>query len=56
MSAVVELVGDVVEAVGDAVSDVADAVGNTIEKALDDPIGTIAKVAAIATEIGRAHV
>jgi hypothetical protein len=64
MSAVVEAVSDVVggafEAVGDIVESVADAagdvlqfvgdtVGKVVETAVNDPIGTIAKVAAVAT-------
>jgi len=58
---VVESVGDVVESVGDvaesvveaaadAVEDVADTVGDTVQAAIDDPIGTMASVAAIATQ------
>jgi hypothetical protein len=50
---VVDFVGDVAEDVvqvaGDAVSDVADTIGSTVERALDDPIGTIATIAAVAT-------
>ena len=55
-----EFVGDVIEDVGDVISDVVevavdvvedvgDFVGNAVEAALDDPVGTIAKVAAVAT-------
>lgn len=44
-----DVAGDVVEFAGDAVSDVADTIGTTVERALDDPIGTIATVAAVAT-------
>lgn len=55
--AVGDAVGDVVEGIGDVVESVVDnvvepvakAVGNTIEAALDNPIGTIARVAAVAT-------
>jgi len=51
---VVETVGDVagsvVEAAADAVDDVASTVGDVVEGALDDPIGTMASVAAIATQ------
>lgn len=51
---VVEVVGDVAEDVvqvaGDAVEDVGNAVGDVVEGALEDPIGTIATVAAIATQ------
>lgn len=39
----------VVSAIGDAVDFVADTVGDVVQGALDDPIGTIAKVAAVAT-------
>jgi hypothetical protein len=50
---VVESIGDVaesvIEAAADAVEDVADTVSNVVESALDDPIGTIASVAAVAT-------
>ena len=51
---VVEVVGDVAEDVvqvaGDAVEDVGSAVGDVVEGALEDPIGTMASVAAIATQ------
>jgi hypothetical protein len=51
---VVESVGDVaesvVEAAADAVEDVAETVGDTVQAAIDDPIGTMASVAAIATQ------
>ncbi len=51
---VVETVGDVagsvVEAASDAVEDVAETVGDTVQAAIDDPIGTMASVAAIATQ------
>ena len=51
---VVETVGDVaesvVEAAADAVDDVASTVGDVVEGALEDPIGTMASVAAIATQ------
>lgn len=51
---VVEVVGDVAEDVvqvaGDAVEDVGSAVGDVVEGALEDPIGTMATVAAIATQ------
>ena len=54
-------IGDVVESVGSAVSDVVETAGsiveqageivvNTVEAALDDPIGTAAKAAAIITQ------
>lgn len=46
--AVVDAVGDVVDVAVDVVEDVADAVGDTVEAALDDPIRTIATIAAIA--------
>jgi hypothetical protein len=50
---VVEAVGDVAEAVVDVAVDVVEAVGDavesTVEAAVNDPIGTIAKVAAVAT-------
>lgn len=53
MTAVLKAVGNVVEAVGDAVGDVVEFVGDTVSKvvdaALDDPIKTIAQVAAVAT-------
>lgn len=39
----------VVDAIGDAVSFVADAAENVVQGALNDPIGTIAKVAAVST-------
>jgi hypothetical protein len=39
----------VVNAIGDAVSFVADTAGKVVEGALNDPIGTMAKVAAVAT-------
>ena len=56
-SAVGDAVGDVVEGVGDVVQSVVDnvvepvakAVGNTIESALDNPVATLARVAAVAT-------
>jgi hypothetical protein len=44
-----DVVSDVVSTVGDVVESVGSVVGDTIEKALDDPIATIAKVAAVAT-------
>jgi len=51
---VVETVGDVAEDVvqvaGDAVEDVAETVGDTVQAAIEDPIGTMATVAAIATQ------
>ncbi|MEI8287346.1 MAG: hypothetical protein WCG15_08630, partial [Actinomycetes bacterium] len=50
---VVEAVGDVAEAVVNAAGDVIEAVGDAaakvVQSAIDDPIGTIAKAAAIAT-------
>lgn len=50
---VVDVVGDVAEDVvqvaGDAVEDVGSAVGDVVEGALEDPIGTMATVAAIST-------
>lgn len=61
VSAISDVVGDVVEAVGDVVEDVGDfiiddivkpvgkAVENTVEQALNDPIGTALKVAAVAS-------
>jgi len=60
MSAVVEAVEDVVETVVDAAGDVVDfavdvvedagkAIEKTVEKALDDPIATIATIAAVAS-------
>lgn len=56
-SAVGDAVGDVVEGIGDAVESVVDnvvepvakVVGNTIEAALDNPVATMARVAAVAT-------
>lgn len=42
-------VGDIAGAVGDVVSSVGDAVASTVDQALKDPVGTIAKVAAVAT-------
>ena len=39
----------VVKAVGNAVNFVADTVGDVVDNALKDPIGTVAKVAAVAT-------
>ena len=51
---VVETVGDigddVLQLAGDAISFVGDTLENTVKGALDNPIGTIAKVAAIATQ------
>jgi len=51
---VVDVVGDVAESVvevaADAVEDVAETVGDTVQAAIDDPIGTMASVAAIATQ------
>lgn len=51
---VVETVGDVaedvVQAAGDAVETVGETVGSVVEGALEDPIGTMATVAAIATQ------
>ena len=51
---VVETVGDVaedvVQAAGDAVETVGETVGDVVEGALQDPIGTMASVAAIATQ------
>lgn len=51
---VVETVGDVaegaVELAGDAIETVGDTVGDVVEGALQDPIGTMATVAAIATQ------
>lgn len=51
---VVETVGDVaesvVEAAADAVEDVAETVGDTVQAAIEDPIGTMASVAAVATQ------
>jgi hypothetical protein len=51
---VVESVGDIaldaVELVGDAVVSIGEEVGKIAEAAVNDPIGTIAKVAAIATQ------
>jgi hypothetical protein len=55
-----DFVGDVFESVGDAIEDVAgvafdivegvgNVVGDVVEGALNDPVGTIAKVAAVAT-------
>jgi hypothetical protein len=44
-----DLAGSIIEAAADAVEDVADTVGDVVEAALDDPIGTIASVAAVAT-------
>ena len=55
-----DFVGDVVESVGDAISDVAEVafdivedvggfVGDVVENALDNPIATVAKIAAVAT-------
>ena len=41
---------DAVQAVGAGIESVGQAVGGVIEGALNDPIGTIAKVAAIATQ------
>jgi hypothetical protein len=53
VSGAFEAVGDVVESVADAAGDVLQAVGDTVgkvvETAVNDPIGTIAKVAAVAT-------
>ena len=53
MGAVADFVEDVVGGVADAVTDVVeavgDAVGKTIESAIDDPVGTLIKVAAVAT-------
>ena len=60
VDAVTDVVSDVVDTVGDVVSDVVDTassiveqagevVENTVQAALDDPIGTIAKVAAVST-------
>ena len=50
---VVETVGDVIEGVVDVAGDILQGVGNVVgkvvESALDDPLGSIAKVAAIAT-------
>jgi len=50
---VVEGVGDVVEGVGDVAGDIVETVGDvvvsTVEAAIDDPIKTIATVAAVAT-------
>ena len=45
-----DVAGDVVEAAGKAVETVGDTVGNVVEGALQDPIGTMASVAAIATQ------
>lgn len=41
--------GVIADAIGDAVDFVADTVGDVVQGALDDPIGTIAKVAAVST-------
>ena len=50
VGSVVEGIGDVVESVVDnVVEPIANAVGNTIEAALDNPIATMARVAAVAT-------
>ena len=44
-----DVISDVVEVAFDIVEDVGDFVGDAVEAALDDPVGTIAKVAAVAT-------
>ena len=60
MGAVASFVGDVVEGVGDVVGDVVEVAGdaletvgetviNNVENALNDPIGTAARVAAVST-------
>ena len=45
-----DVAGDVVELAGDAVETVGETVGDVVEGALQDPIGTMATVAAIATQ------
>jgi len=45
-----DVAGDVVEAAGDVVQSVGKVVENTVQNALDDPVATIAKVAAVATQ------
>lgn len=45
-----DVAGDIVEAAGDAVETVGETVGDVVEGALQDPIGTMATVAAIATQ------
>lgn len=49
ISAIGDAVGSVVDAVGDAVEWVGDTVSNVVEAAIDDPVKTIAQVAAVAT-------
>ena len=44
-----DVVGDVVEVAGDALETVGETVSNTVENALNDPIGTAARVAAVST-------
>jgi len=44
-----DIAGDVIDVAGDALGDVVDTIGSTVERALDDPIGTIATIAAVAT-------
>ena len=54
VSDAVEFVGDigetVVQAAGDVVDFVADTASSVVQSAVDDPLGTIAKVAAVATQ------
>lgn len=54
VSGAVDIVGDVAEGIvdvaADAVDTVADTVGDVVKGALEDPIGTIATVAAVATQ------
>ena len=47
ISGLLEIGGDAIEAVGDAAGEVLEFVGDVADSALDDPIGTIAKVAAL---------
>jgi hypothetical protein len=47
--AVIDFAGDVVDVAADVIKDVADTVVDTVETALDNPIATIATVAAAAT-------
>ena len=49
MSVVVDIIEDLGDAVGDFIGDAVDFVGDVVEGALDDPIGTIATIAAVAT-------
>jgi hypothetical protein len=45
-----EWIGDGVEAIGDVVHDIAETVVSTVQAAIDDPVGTLLKVAAVATQ------